>query len=440
MIQSPATQYQPLSRPLKINFDNRRTNLQYLNDDEESFSEDDHQGPLQYDDVEEEEDCNTVFGDTHRKKKISLREERLKAEKRNERNQQILQSHPLIFAEVNPPISFKKLKRLSRPQSKVKVACYIPERNILIAVLSKNKTIHIYSTMNFNLIAVKKSQENVTCLSYSKHLGKIVVGGDKHLLQLWNPRTFNIEAESSNKGNNWFHSVAYVSKSDIIAAETYNRIEIYNVGLREIKSFSLLLKPGAWFSEGTQFQSISRFLLLASVCYEKQQRVFLLNLKTKTNKEFTNIFVPAASCVARAQHNPQPIFSCLACPEDEVPGDFTEWSSFPLTQLTLDPQTEEFSIVRKAETVHSFSKLSRLENSKCLLAQKFTENNGFEMFMLSIKKDHVEIVKILSRPSSQIILNKIGIYIMMKEGSSVIVEVREKSQLNIYGMTMLLEK
>ena len=449
MIQTFTTQHQPLSQPFKIISEDERCNLQDLHQSEEEYlSGDDEFDLFQYD--SEEEDFPTVFYNLPPSQKTgALQKERsLRQEKLKERNRQILQKkrdfkdqiHPLIFTETNPPLSLKKLKRLSRPREKVMFACYIPERNLLLAILSDFKTVNIYSTMNFNLIAVKKSQGTVTCISYSKHLEMIIVGGGKALLQLWNPKTFEIEAESIRNRSVGFCGVVYVPKAHLLVAKASSSLDIYNTGLRFLFSFSLPTYPGSWHSGAAQIHIISKHLLLASVCYQKPKGLFLLNLKTKKSKEFTKIFVPTASCVEHTENNPQHIFSCLAVTESHPSKDFAEWHQFNLTQFTVDPKTEEFSLVRKTLTTHRFSKLSRLENSKYLLAQKFTTEKGFEMFMLSINKDKVEIVNIISRPSSQIMLDKNGTYIMLKERLSSIAEVSEKSQINVYGCGSVTRK
>jgi len=447
MIQTFTTQHQSLSQSFEINSEDETYTFQDRNIDEGEFLSEDDEFELPQSDGEEEGFPTVFYNLPPSQKTDDLQKGKsLLQEKLKERNQLILQKkrdfkdqiHPLIFTETNPPLSLKKLSRLSRPRDKVTFTCYIPERSILIVVLSDYKTINIYSTMNFNLIVAKKSQGTVTCLSYSKHLGMIIVGGSDNLLQLWSPKTFEIEAECLRKSGSWFFSVAYVPKAHIIIGKDLNGIETYNTGLRFLFSFSLPSFAGGWHPEPAQIQAISKHALLLSVCYGKHKGLSLLNLKTKIRKDFTNISVSATSCVERTANNPQHIFSCLMATEENPTKDFTEWHQFNLTQFTVDPKTEEFSIVRKTLTTHRFSKLNRLENTKSLLAQRFTIEKGFEMFLLSIQKDQVEVVRILSRPSSQIILNKVGTYIMIKEGS--IVEVNEKSQINVFGYGRVTQK
>jgi len=79
-----------------------------------------------------------------------------------------------------------------------------------------------------------------------------------------------------------------------------------------------------------------------------------------------------------------------------------------------------------------------LENSKGLfLAQKHCSGKESETFVLSIKKDHVEVLKDISK--GFIALNKLSKFFMVKEGSTV-VQVIEGSSVFVYDMTIQKEK
>jgi len=347
-------------------------------------------------------------------------------------------SRSLTFHQSPDSISFKKVSRLSRPNSSVADACYISERNLLLVVLGDRRTINIYSTINFNLIKSKKSQNMVTCINYSEHLQRILVGGAESALQIWNPTSFKIEIISPEKGSKWFLSVDYVVKSNVIVVKTQSEICVYNTKLENITSFQLPRYDGEWTSEAADFYGITPKLLLAVGSFHKQKRLYLINIEAKTLKECAEFFVPSTSCVKLTETSPKGIFSCLMTRQAKPFQVSDKWDLFALAQFTVHPETEKFAVCRTTLTSHFFSKMKSLKNSNYFFAQKSSKEKSNEIFILLVKKNQVEILHVISGQSA-IILDKFDRYIMTKEQSSV-VEIDGKNMISVYRFGCISQK
>jgi len=388
--------------------------------DQEDFDQD-----FSEEDDDEEEDYNIVLYHIPTKKP-DPKQAKIQAEKLKQRSQQIQQrkqeaknKDSLITLTIQEPetnfFSLKKIADLSRPKIQIHITCYISEKNLLLVLLPDCFTIQIYHTISFKLITVKKSKSPVTCLSYSKHLRMILVGGRNSLLQLWSAKTFEIEGESLQKGYQSFHTVTYIPKSNVIIAKSWDSIWVCNTGLKHL--FMVYLPSYYADASGkANFQAITKELLVMSTNYNFRQRLYLINLKAKTLEEkCTQHFIPCSTCVVLTEKSPTNIFTCLMAYETNPSESFSEWHPFTLTQFTIHSKTGEFAISRKTPTSHTFSKLYRPENSPYFIAQKSSQ----ETWMLTIERNQVNIIRVISRPLP-IILDKYHTFIMLKNGSSII--------------------
>ncbi len=131
------------------------------------------------------------------------------------------------------------------------------------------------------------------------------------------------------------------------------------------------------------------------------------------------------------EKTPVNVFSCLGTFNGQ-PAAFTDGKHlYPLIQFTIDTKNEELIPVRSSDiSTHSFSKLNRIKNSKYFLAERFEDESYWKTCLLSINKDQVETLRIISGPLP-IILNQINTYLILKDGLSII-EVNEKRSISVF--------
>jgi len=111
---------------------------------------------------------------------------------------------------------------------------------------------------------------------------------------------------------------------------------------------------------------------------------------------------------------------------------------YRLAQFTINTQTEEFAVCGAAWSISYFSKLEYLENSrKYFLAQKTAFNKTQEICLLSISKNHVEILRVISRPS-RFILDQLGSYTVLRGGT--VLEVNTDKIISVYGLSRIKKK
>jgi len=221
------------------------------------------------------------------------------------------QTQAFTFLSSSDDISLKKLVQLSRPKNRTNSICYISDKNLLLLILTDSRTIHIYSTTNFNLVQVKRSQHPVSCLHYSKDLNKILVGGSESVLQIWDPINFQVEASSPHPEHHKPLSLTYIPQPNVIAVKTYNKVSIYNTELKSIANFSLPdeheertnhnqwsarheVKCSRFFGglyveaktpRTASFYELTPELFLVVCAFPNQKKLYLINLKEKTLKE-----------------------------------------------------------------------------------------------------------------------------------------------------------
>jgi len=422
-------------------------------DDEDYFSEIEEEDSQDQDfyqeesEEEEEEDYPLVLYHLPQKKP-NPQEELLKAQKLEERNEKIQerkqkakeQDKLLCYVQSPNSFTFKLLSKLSRPQYQVNFACYVPERNLLFVALVNSTTVHIYSTLstqNFSLVAERTARKQLGCMSYSKHLRKLIVGGERGLLQLWSVKSLEVSADSFEEENNPFINAEYVPKSHVIVAKSSFNILIYNTGLRRLRTIELHTYFREWYSDTAEIQGISKDFLLVACHYETWNRVSLINIKTGDSKPLANISVPSVSCVQITERSPL-VFTCLAPAGNNAISSYTEWHIFQLMQFTIDTKSQELDIARQTKTAHFFSKLCRVENSKYLIAQRRNVmKNSNETFLLSVNRAKIEIVHVISK--SEMTLSRFSTFIMTKEESAII-EINGKSMISVYGCVIPKEK
>jgi len=295
--------------------------------------------------------------------------------------------------------------------------------------------------LNFKLVAVTKAQKEVKCMSYCKKLGRIIVGGVCEFLQLWSPKTFEVEAECLEiKRFETILNVAYVAKSNIIVAKTFDQIYIYNTGLRYMAFFSIPYCAGSWYSHTADIFGLSKNLLLTACRSRNQKALILFNIKTANRIDCSKtIFVPRTSSIEMTERSPIKIFSCLGMFHSKPVGLTDDKYLYPLIQFTIDTKKEELIPVRSSDALkQTFSKMNRIENSKYFLAERFENYSSWITCLLSINKDKVEILRVVSGPSA-IILDRVSTYLMLKDGLSV-VEVNERNLISVSKKVVYREK
>jgi len=361
---------------------------------------------------------------------LSPEENKIDLETFNENKQKTPQSssqiHPFTFTKANSLIFFKKIKNLSKPKDRIGLVCYVPERNLLLVLLSDCMTLNIYSTITFKPLAIRKSQGMILCMSYSPRLQKILIGGYNSLLQIWCPKALKIEKESPKIRYPNFYNIEYIPDSNVIVTKSSNEICVYDTELVLLKDYPLPIYGEERASAAAEFHSLSKEILFVTSRFRKRKRLYLLNLRKKTLEECTQIFVPRASCVELIEDDPTKVFSCLVADEaDVVKLSQIDEESYPFTLalFAISPETGGFTVFKK--TSHTFSKLHRVENSQYFLAQKPTH----EMFLLSIKKENVESISVISCPSPMI-LDRYCIFVMIK-GGPFLVEKTCKGVLSV---------
>jgi len=423
---------------------------EYLSEEEEeyedTYSEEDYQYPPSSEEEDETEDYPIVTYHLPTKK-IDKKEEQIKNERLQERSHKIqerkqeqskVQHQLLDFVHQDPKnfvASLKKLNKLSRPREQVKLTCYVESFNLILVLLADCKTVNVYSTTNFNLLTIKKSEKQITCISYSQHLRKILVGGHDNLLQIWSPKTLEFEAENLRKGYETFYNIEYIPKANVIVAKTASNICIYNTGLRYMTVISLPGCFGEWYTSEAEFHIISRNLLLVVSRFRRQKVPILVNLKTLKKVEYSQkICIPLNSSVQMTEKHPVNVFTCLGLWNKPAPPFISEWDSYKLLQFTINPKTEELSLIRSHDNPKNFfSKLNSLKNSKYFVAQRFDRST--EILLLSLKKEQVEVLRVIS--NIPMILNDITNYMMLND-ESTIVEINSQRCISIYGLRKVL--
>ena len=342
-------------------------------------------------------------------------------------------------------IYFKKLSATFRRKVELTSICYIPETELLLGFQFASKNFYIYNPRkNFKRIAVKRAEMEINDMIYSKDLKRIIVGGS--VVQLWNPKTLKVEVQSPPlPDDSSAIDVAFLPSSDIFAVKTETSILISDKTLKAFTSFQL--PDVSYERRSANFVSVSKDLLLA-VCHHLNQRLFLFNLKSGAIKEYHQMIIPICNCVEMIQETPDNVFICLT---SRKPHYYLNGCDYPfqLTQFTIDPETEELAITKMATEI-SFHLLKKLNNSKNFLAMKH-----HVMFLLSINKDHVEIIHVFSEeipyympvPQLFIMLNDESSIISFNKrrrvGESLHLYRKEKSQkqeISIEGLMKILQK
>jgi len=386
---------------------------------------------------EEIEDCNLILSNLPAKQADHSKEEEIK-----ERSQQIQeQPESLHFVQdpENKSISIKKRSNLSRPQTRIKMACYIPERNILLVLHRDGNAIDVYSTFNYKLLKIIKNQVPVNYLNYNQHLKLIMVSGEDGFLQLWSIKDFQVKFKCDPKDmegieREIFSSVEYIPESDVIIVQGIANFFAYNTELKLLGTFELQSSVSdrsgrEWFFDSLEMRGISQNLIFIAVQNWRENALYLLNLKTWILIHLQNIYVPPTSCVEISERSPVCVFTCLTGSNYDrwhFPPILPKPHTFKLTQFAIKSETEELIEFRHTLTNHIFSNLRSIKNTKYFLAQKFDSSKGYETFLLSVDKNHVEILHILSRSVSQ----SFSTFTMTKDGSSLI-EIHEKNIISL---------
>ena len=312
--------------------------------------------------------------------------------------------------------------------------CYIPERHLLLALLIDYKTICIYSTTTFKLLAVKKTKNDINTMSYSPHLDRILTGGVACILQIRNPTTFKIEAESAQKHYHYYlQSVQYAPKCDLIVARTCNRVLLYTRNLAFFTAFQIPNSLWRRSSLNHETFAISKNLLLAT-CRTKDQNILVgHDTTTGITKEYQEIFIPAVSCIEMTEESPLNVFTCLAQVPSHSQLPQKESDSYELTQFSVSPETRELALERKLATLYRFMSLQSVGNSKYLLAKSHSQ----EEFLLSINKEKVEMIKVITRSMSP--LGGFCTYVMMRN-EFCLLEMNEKNLMSMNRLITWREK
>jgi len=429
----------------------KQDNFEYPDQDDEEYEEEDDSQTFYEDEEEEEEEDYPLVYYNLPTKKPDLKQEKLKAESLIKRNQQIFERkeqakhHPLepmniLKTSEKDHMSFKKIGKLPRPSAQARLVFEIAEKNLLVILFQDGKTLRVYNTLNFNLVTITKSEQEIKCMSYCKKLGRIIVGGKNGFLQLWSPKTFEVETECLQPNYQELLSVSYVAKSNVIVAKTLNQIRIYNTGLRFMTSLAIPLCASSWYSDTAEFFSLSKNLLLAVCCYGVQKGLILFNLKTGNRVDCSpTAFVPRTSSVVMTEKSPVNVFSCLGFFNSKPVSLMDDRYLFPLMQFTIDTKNEELVPLRSSsESARVFSKLIRIQNSKYFLAERFESYSSWKACFLSINKDQIEILRVMSGPSPMI-LNKANTYLMLKDRLSI-VEVDYLNLIRVYKGIVYREK
>ena len=248
----------------------------------------------------------------------------------------LLTSDPLTFLPESPEASLS-LKKLSNPsrsnQIVIMSTCFLPKRSLFLVLPRGSKTISIYSTVkNFKLIAVKTADSELSTVSYSQDLDRILVGGCS--LQIWNPITFKLEVQSLqiSQYREQVYTLVYLPGPAVFVAKTMVAIYVYSRDLTLLIRFKLP-PNGCVMSSTAEIFEISQGLLLA-VCHFQKPRSLLLNIKRETVKELDQLYIPHTSCVEMTQEAPNKIFTCLTS-LTKYPSVFPgQLSPFKLTQFT----------------------------------------------------------------------------------------------------------
>jgi len=339
------------------------------------------------------------------------------------------QPQPLSFLQTSKKdhISFAKISRLSRPQAKVQCVCEIPKKSLLLVALQDSNIVNIYHIVKFNLVAVRKTKKVIRCISYCKELERIIVGGMDELLQLWSPETLQIQAQCPHSRHLMLQNVLYVSESNTFIATTTVQIRVYNIKLQHMKNVTVPSHPYHWFSDPSEIFSLPDNYLLTT-CYCNGKKVLLLsNLQTGTTVSLAKeIYIRERSCVVMTEKSPQIVFSCLGVFNSQSCDD--KFFS-ALIQFTIDTKTEKVIPLRSSNiSTQTFSNLRYIENSQYFLTKKL-EDYAWKILLLSINKDQVETLQVISRPSP-IEPSSVSTYLMLKDGS-LLVEINKEDVISL---------
>jgi len=213
----------------------------------------------------------------------------------------------------------------------------------------------------------------------------------------------------------------------MIAVKAEISILVFDRNFTALKIFKLSAAPpthrASYGTSTTDILSISKDLLFI-ICYHFQQRLFLLNLKNGTVRACSRNFIPHHSCVAMIEEAPQKVFTCLASPLEHR-SEVSYWCALPLTQFIIDPETEELTVTKVTKDF-LVNRLFRLENSNHFLADQ-----KHEMVMLLIKRNHVEIIRVISK-SVNPLRPKPCHFIMLKDESMVSINWDEKFCISMH--------
>jgi len=330
----------------------------------------------------------------------------------------LFQSLDFFLSFENDYISLKKLATISRSPQNIKSACYIPERNLLLALARDSKTICIYNTLrNFNLIAKKTANVQLDVLIHSKDLHKIIVGGE--FLQIWSPKNFQVEAQCQIPDYSYVLALTYVPSSDIIIVKTGTILLIYGRSLAVLMRFPFPSYEEKNWSSAIEIFALTKGLLLG-LYHEKDPKLFLLNLKKKTLKIYDQLDFRYGSCLQMTQETPSKIFTCLAIPKVRSKSESSYQGRYPfkMIRFMVNPKTEELVVLKMSKTSHYFQSVMRLGNTKYFLAENFDHSD--EIVMLSLTKGNVEVTRVVSNPISPFSSLPNFALIMLKDESSIV--------------------
>jgi len=309
-------------------------------------------------------------------------------------------------------VSFKKLKDLSKSPMEASNMCYIPERNILLVIRKYLERVHVYSTVDFKLVSVVSRTDltEVHVIKYCQHLNKILVGGDQNCVEIWNPITFKVEKRVFDKtlgSSDYVQNLEYLQEIGRLCVATKTMMLVYDADLNLMYQFKLPWRNGTWRDCRPDLLAISEDRLLMTCSLHTRKFFVVINLKTQTLKEYKNFFIPSTSVIERIGANR---FLALVHPNPKL-----FQFSWRLTKITFDLKTEKFIFSNEIANLPSFVRFVRIENSRYFLAEKRGEFDSYEIYLLWINENKIEIIQRISKYWSGW-----KEYAMMKDGFSFI--------------------
>jgi len=289
--------------------------------------------------------------------------------------------------------------------------------------------IYIYNTIgNFNLVATRRSESEISAVIYSKEMKRIILGGS--FLQIWSLKNFQVEVQSK-KLESYVGRIFYVPSSDIIVTEEGDCIGVYNRNLACLSRLPIPYKKivpamNMLPFEVSEMTIVSRDLLLLCVQmgFPRAPKTFLVNLKKKTFKEHSKIFIADSSCVVMIEETPKKVLTCLI----SDPAQGREYD-YDLAQLTIDEGREELVVEKMAKDL-PLLRLFQMENCKYFVAE---EDRG-NILLLNIRKDKVEVFLMISVILEDFMYHGLMNLILLKNESSIVVFSRLSGAVYLFRL------